>query len=451
MRLPAKGTPREELLDGMRALQQDDADWHSGKIWSLVYFAGDDVAEVLKEAYTAFIYTNGLSVAAFKSLRKLEAEVLAMTAGLMGNEDAVGNMTSGGTESILMAIKAHRDWARATRDGLAEPEMVLPITAHPAFEKAAHYFGVKSVHVPVRDDYRADVDAARAAITDNTVLLVGSAPCYPYGKIDPIPELAALALERGIGCHVDACVGGFLLPFLARLGYDIPPWDFSVPGVTSISADLHKYGYSSRGASTVMYSDPELRRHQFFTYPDWPGGLYASPTMAGSRPGGAIAASWAVMNYLGEEGYLRLADRVMKTARRLMDGVNAIPGLQVIGQPDASVFSFAADGFDIYAVGDVMDERGWHLDRQQLPPKLHLVVTPAHEAIVDGFLADLAEAAASVAREGAPAGGRAAMYGMLGTLPDRGAVEKVMRDFMERSTQPKEDPLAGLPGAKGSS
>jgi glutamate/tyrosine decarboxylase-like PLP-dependent enzyme len=329
--------------------------------------------------------------------------------------------------------------------------MVLPITAHPAFEKGAHYFDVKPVHIPVRDDHRADADAARAAITDNTILLVGSAPCYPYGTIDPIPELAALAQERGIGCHVDACVGGFLLPFLARLGYDIPPWDFSVPGVTSISADLHKYGYAARGASTVTYRDRELRRHQFFTYADWPGGLYGSPTMAGSRPGGAIAAAWAVMNYLGEEGYTRLADVAMKTARRLMDGVNAIPGLSVIGRPDASVFSFAADGFDIYAVGDAMDERGWHLDRQQKPPKLHLVVTPAHEAIVDEFLSDLAAAAASVAREGAPAGGRAAMYGMLGTLPDRGAVEKVMRDFMDRATQPKEDPMAGLPGARGSS
>jgi glutamate/tyrosine decarboxylase-like PLP-dependent enzyme len=360
-------------------------------------------------------------------------------------------MTSGGTESILMAIKAHRDRARAERPEVRAPEMVLPITAHPAFEKAAHYFDVRPVHIPVGDDYRVDVDAARAAITENTILLVGSAPCYPYGKIDPIPALAALARERGIGCHVDACVGGFLLPFLARLGYDIPAWDFSVPGVTSISADLHKYGYSSRGASTVMYSDRELRRHQFFTYPDWPGGLYASPTMAGSRPGGAIAASWAVMNYLGEEGYLRLADTVMKTARRLMDGVNAIPGLRVIGQPDASVFSLGAEGFDIYAVGDAMDARGWHIDRQQLPPKLHLVVTPAHEPVADVFLADLAAAAESVAREGAPAGGRAAMYGMLGTLPDRGAVESVMRDFMERSTRPSEDPMAGLPGAKGGS
>ncbi len=449
MKLPTTGKPHDELLAEMRALQADDADWHSGRIWSLVYFAGDDVAEVLKEAYASFIYTNGLSVAAFKSLRKLESEVLAITADLLGSSEAVGNMTSGGTESILMAIKTARDMARSQRPDLTEPEMVLPITVHPAWEKGAHYFGVKPVHIPVSEEFRADVGAARAAITDNTVLIVGSAPCYPYGTIDPIPELAALAQERGIGCHVDACVGGFLLPFLPRLRYEVPPWDFSVPGVTSISADLHKYGYAARGSSTVMYRSSEIRRHQFFTYADWPGGLYGSPTMAGSRPGGAIAAAWAVLHYLGEDGYTRLAGTVMETARRLMDGINAIPGLQVMGEPDASIFSFASDGVDIYAVADAMDAKGWQLDRQQMPPKLHLVVTPAHEEIADTFLADLEAATSSVAREGPAPGGRAAMYGMLGSMPDRGAVEKVIQDFMDRATEPKEDPMAGLPGASG--
>jgi sphinganine-1-phosphate aldolase len=449
MDLPKTGRPHKELLAEMRALQERDADWHSGKIWSLVYFAGNDVAEVLKEAYATYIYTNGLSVAAFPSLKKMESEVLAMTAELLGSSDAVGNMTSGGTESILMAIKTARDSARARRSDLTEPEMVLPVTAHPAFEKGAHYFGVKPVHIPVREDFRADVGAARAAITDNTVLIVGSAPCYPYGTVDPIPELAALAEERGIGCHVDACVGGFLLPFLSRLEYDVPAWDFGVAGVTSISADLHKYGYASRGTSTVMYRGPEIRRHQFFTYADWPGGLYGSPTMAGSRPGGAIAAAWAVMNYLGEDGYLRLAREVMDTARALMDGINAISGLHVIGKPDASIFSFTSDTVDIYAVADVMDTRGWHLDRQQMPPKLHLVVTPAHKGIVGAFLADLEAATESVASEGPAPGGRAAMYGMLGTLPDRSAVGKVILDFLDRSTQLEEDPMAGLPGASG--
>jgi glutamate/tyrosine decarboxylase-like PLP-dependent enzyme len=440
MKLPEKGKPHEELLTEMRALQGGDADWRNGKIFSLVYFAGDDVAELLKETYAAFIYTNGLSVSAFPSLRKFESEVLAMTADLLGSSEAVGNMTSGGTESILMAIKTARDWARAQRPQVREPEMVLPVTAHPAFEKAAHYFDVKPVHIPVGDDFRADVEAARAALTDDTILIVGSAPCYPYGAVDPIPELAALAQERGICCHVDACVGGFLLPFLPRLGYKLPPWDFSVPGVTSISADLHKYGYTARGSSTVMYRSKELRRHQFFSYADWPGGLYGSPTMAGSRPGGAIAAAWAVMNYLGEDGYTRLARTVMETARELMDGVNAVPGLQVMGAPHASVFSFTSDSVDIYAVGDAMDARGWHLDRQQMPPKLHLVVTLAHQGIAPQFLADLEESTGSVASEGPAPGGSAAMYGALGSMPDRGSVDRVIRDFLDSATESREDP-----------
>ena len=447
MKLPTTGKPRDELLADMRGLQVDDANWRAGRMWSLVYFAGDDVADVLKDAYTTFIYGNGLSPMAFPSLRKLEAEVIAITADLLGGSEAVGNMTTGGTESIIMAVKTARDSARADRSDLGQPEMVLPVTAHPAFEKAGHYLGVRPVHIPVTEDFRADVGAARAAVTDNTVLIVGSAPCYPYGVVDPMPELAALAQERGIGCHADACVGGFFLPFMRRLGYEAPPFDFSVPGVTSISADLHKYGYSTRGTSTIMYRDKEIRRHQFFTYADWPGGLYGSPTMPGSRAGGAIAAAWAVLHYLGEEGYLRLARTVMDTARALMDGINTIPGLRVLGEPDMSIFSFTSDSVDIYAVADAMDARGWHLDRQQMPPKVHLVVTPAHQEVVGEFLADLEAATQSVATTGPAPGGTAAMYGMLGTLPDRGAVQKVILDFMDRVTQlEEEDPMASLPG-----
>jgi sphinganine-1-phosphate aldolase len=446
MKLPTTGKPADELLAKMRDLQAGDADWRAGRMWSLVYFPGDDVAQLLKDAYATFIYGNGLSPMAFPSLRKLEAEVIAITGNLLGGSEAVGNMTTGGTESIIMAVKTARDKARAERPALREPEMVLPVTAHPAFEKAGHYLGVTPVHIPVADDFRADAEAARAAVTDNTVLVVGSAPCYPYGVVDPIPELAALAQERDICCHVDACVGGFFLPFMRRLGLKTPPFDFIVPGVTSISADLHKYGYAARGTSTIIYRDKEIRKHQFFTYADWPGGLYGSPTMPGSRPGGVIAAAWAVLHYLGEEGYLRLARTVMDTTRTLIDGINAIPGLHVLGEPDMSVFSFTSDSVDIYAVADAMDARGWHLDRQQMPPKVHLVVTPAHRDVVDEFLADLAATTKSVAATGPAPGGTAAMYGMLGTLPDRGAVERVILDFMDRVTQLEEDPMAGLPG-----
>ena len=316
--------------------------------------------------------------------------------------------------------------------------MVIPITAHPAFDKSAQYLGVKVTHTGLREDLRANVEAMAAAITKDTVLVVGSAPCYPFGTIDPIPEIAALADKLGIACHVDACLGGFLLPFVRRLEYQVPPWDFAVPGVTSISADLHKYGFSARGASTVMYRDRDYRRHQFFAHSDWPGGLYGSPTMTGSRPGGAIAAAWAVMNYLGADGYTRLAGVIMETTRALIDGINAVPGLKVLGEPDMSVFAYDSDDVDIYAVADRLDEMGWHPDRQQLPPSLHCMVTPAHKDIVQPFLDDLKSAVANAPADGAAPAGRAAMYGMLGTIADRGAVRNVIMDSIDRLTQTSE-------------
>ena len=433
MNLPERGASHEDVMARLHEALKGDADWRGGRTWSLVYFPGDDVAQLLRDAYSAAIYTNGLGPAAFRSLKRFEAEVISMTASLLGLPSAVGNMTSGGTESILMAVKTARDWAREER-GVTAPEIVLPVTAHPAFDKAAQYLGLKAVHTPLRDDLRADPDAVRAAITPNTVLVAGSACCYPFGVVDPIGEMAAAAAERGVPFHVDACVGGFFLPFLERLGYPVPPWDFRVPGVSSISADLHKYGYAARGASTVMYRDRAYRRYQFFAVTDWPGGLYGSPTMTGSRPGGAIAAAWAVMTYLGEEGYLRLTRVTMETAEALRRGVESIPGLRILGDPDMSLMAFTSDDYDIYAVADHLDAAGWNPDRQQLPPSIHLMVTPAHQPIVDSYLADLRRACEAVAREGAPPSGRAAMYGMLGTLPDRDRVREVVLNFLDRLT-----------------
>jgi sphinganine-1-phosphate aldolase len=443
MRLPSTGTPREELLAEMRALRPQDADWRHGRTWSLVYFAGDDMTDLMKEAYTLFFSENGLSPMAFPSLKRFEAEAIAMTADLLGGTEAVGNLTSGGSESILLGVKTARDRARAERPEVAAPEMILPITAHPAFEKAAHYFDVKPVHIPTTADLRADVKAAREAVTDNTVLIVGSAPCYPYGVIDPIPELAALAEERGISCHVDACLGGFMLPFLRRLGYPVPPFDFRVPGVTSMSADLHKYAFSAKGASTVLYRNREIRRHQFFAYSDWPGGLYGSPTMAGTRPGGAIAAAWAALRYQGEEGYMRLAGEAMEATRALIEGIKAIPGLEVRGEPDMSVFAFGSDSIDVYVLGYAMDMLGWHIDRLQRPPNLHLIVTPTHRGIVEPFLADLEKAAGEAASEGPAPEGTAALYGALGTLPDRGKVRDAILGFIDGWDRLEESGSAG--------
>lgn len=478
--LPAHGRPRTEILETMEAARDHDVHWRDGKVWSLVFHAGDDVSAVAKDAYVAFFSENGLNPTAFPSLRKFETEVVAMTADLLGGDpETVGNMTSGGTESILMAVKTARDWARAHHPERQPPEIVLPRSAHPAFDKAAHYFDVKLVKTPVGDDFRADVEAMRAAISENTIMLVGSAPSYPQGVVDPIREIAALAGERGLLCHVDACVGGFMLPFVRKLGYPIPDFDFSVPGVTSISVDLHKYGYAAKGASVILYRTPALRRFQFFVSTDWPGGIYVSPTMTGTRPGGSIAAAWAVMNYLGEERYLQIASEVMRTAVTLRDGVNATAGLSIMGHPHMSVMAIGSDAYDVFALGDEMGLRGWHLDRQQFPSTLHLTVNYAHVHMADQFLRDLRQSVLTLRKpslskvstslqvgavrlaskilpssalsrltsasskftgvKGASLPTRsAAMYGMMAELPNRGDVDQLVLDLLDQMTREDE-------------
>ncbi len=479
IKLPSQRRPREDILSEMRQLREHDVKWREGKVWSLVFNAGDEVTELLKQAYTMFFSENGLNPTAFPSLKKFEAEVVAMTASLLGGDDrTVGNMTSGGTESILMAVKTAREWARSTNPSNTAPEMILPATAHPAFDKAAHYFSVKAVRVPVGPDFCADVAAVQAAITPNTILMVGSAPSYPQGVVDPIAELAPVAQERGLLFHVDACVGGFMLPFVRKLGYPVPDFDFSVPGVTSISVDLHKYAYAAKGASVILYENKELRRHQFFVTTDWSGGIYASPTMTGTRPGGSIAAAWAILNYLGEEGYLDITDTVMKTTVRLRDGINAIDGVQVLGDPAMSVMAIGSDTLNVYQVGDEMTLRGWHLDRQQFPPSLHLTVNHAHAQVVDQFLNDLEQAVSEtkrldfrklanvlqvkvvqaavkllpaklvskLSRSPAVTGLRsaqvpkrsAAMYGMMAALPDKGDLDEIVLDLLDQFTQVEE-------------
>lgn len=437
-RLSPQGLSHAEVLARMRAMRAEDARWREGRTWSLVYDAGEDVRRLLAEAYTEFMSENGLSPLAFPSLRRFEAEVLAIAAELFHGDTAAGTMTSGGTESLLMAVKTARDYARAER-GITEPELVLPASAHAAFHKAAHYFGVKPVVVPLGPDFRADVAAMREAMTPRTILLVGSAPSYPHGVVDPIAELGELARERGVLLHVDACLGGFLLPFARRLGHPIADFDLAVPGVTSLSADLHKYGYAAKGASLILYRTPELRRYQFFTYTEWCGGVYASPSMAGTRPGGAIAAAWAVLRHLGEEGYLRLARTVLDTAQALKEGVATTPGLRLLGAPPASVFAFTSDTLNIYELGDAMEARGWRLDRQMRPPALHMMVTPAHARVVEPFLKDLRECAARLG-SGEPAPeGSAALYGALGALAEAGEAEAVVMQMLEGLYTPGEE------------
>lgn len=389
--LPEHGTPPDELFRRMRERKAADADWRGGKTWSLIYPAGPDVDAVLREANELYMFENALNPFRFPSLADMEKEVVAMTARLLNAPpEASGSMTSGGTESILHAVRVARDRARAER-GVHEPTLVIPFSAHPAFAKAAKYFSLELVHIPLADDLRADLGQARRLVDDRTALVVGSAPNYPHGVVDPIPELAALAAGRGIPFHTDACVGGFLLPFMERASYDVPPFDFRVPGVETMSADVHKYGFATKGASVVLHKDGDnLLRYQAFLYEDWPGGRYGSLALAGARPAAPVAAAWAVMNFLGEDGYVRLTTQAVETARRLCAGVKEA-GLVIVGEPVASVLAFTAPerGPDIMAVGDVMDDRGWHLDRQHGPDALHMMVSPAHERVVDEFCADL--------------------------------------------------------------
>jgi glutamate/tyrosine decarboxylase-like PLP-dependent enzyme len=321
----------------------------------------------------------------------MQAEVVAMVADLLhGGAEASGFMTSGGTESILMAVKAAR--TRGQRQGISAPEMVLPVSAHAAFEKGAEYFGVKSVRVPVGDDFRADVAAMRRSMTPQTVLLVASAPQYPQGVIDPVAAIAALAQERDINCHVDACMGGITLPMLERLGYSIPPFDFRVPGVTSISVDLHKYGYTAKGASVIVHRTRALRKDQTFITDNWSGGLYASSGVLGTKSGGPIAAAWAVMRYLGEEGYLRLTKAARVATEELLAGLRVLPGVQVLGNPDATHAAFTFADLDTFAVGEALGRRGWYVDQQKPPPSLHCTVNAVHANVVPAFLAALTEA-----------------------------------------------------------
>ena len=420
--IPAQGRAREEVLADLERIATSDVDWHAGRAFSLVYHASDEHSALLKAAYTRFFSENGLNPLAFESLRRFEAEVVAMTATMLhGGPEAAGTMTSGGSESIMMAVKTYRDWGRA-KLGVERPELVLPASAHPAFFKACHYLMLEPVVVPLTDDFRADVAAMGAAVTDQTVAVVGSAPCYPYGVLDPIEEIGALAAERGVGFHVDGCLGGFLLPWVERLGHPVAPWDFRVDGVTSISADVHKYGFAAKGASTITYRDADLRRHQFYVSTDWVGGIYISPTAAGTRPGGAIAAAWAALQTMGEDGYLELAERIVDLGSRMIDGIEAIPGLRVLGEPVMrSVFAFASDDeqVNIFAVGDVLRRKGWHPDKQIRPDALHMMITTPHVDVVEPFLADLAEAVETV--RGHPelaTQGEAAMYGMLSEMPD---------------------------------
>lgn len=373
-------------------MKVNDVRWRDGYAFTLAYNAGADVVAVAEEAYRRFSSENALNTDAFPSLKRVQADVIGIVADwLEAGPEGAGFMTSGGTESLLMAVKAARERGRKER-GITDPNVVLPTSAHAAFEKGCYYFGVESRRVPVGPDWRADPEATAAAIDENTVLVVGSAPQYPQGVIDPIPAIAALAAERDINCHVDACMGGVTLTYLKRLGHDIPPWNFSVPGVTSISVDLHKYGYTAKGASVIMHRNKRLRAYQTFLTDNWLGGFYGSSGVLGTKSGGAMGAAWAVMHFIGDDGYLRLTAAARAACEQLAAAVSAMPGLHLLAQPEATLVAFeAADAtqLDVFAVADALWRRGWYLDRQGPPPSLHCTVNAVHEGRIDAFVSDL--------------------------------------------------------------
>jgi sphinganine-1-phosphate aldolase len=397
VRIPQKGIPKDELFARMQAYRADDMDWRTGRVWAYVYDPGREAEEVIKQAYMSFLSENALDPTVFPSVLRFENELVAMAASHLGGDDnVVGNFTSG---SIMLAVKTARDYSRAVRPEVREPELILPVTGHAAFQKAGHYLGVKPVLVPVEPEtYKADVDAMRRAITPNTILLVGSAVSYAHGVVDPIRELGQLALERKLLLHVDACMGGFLLPYFRQLGAPVPDFDFSVPGVTSISMDFHKYAFAAKGASTVLYRNKELRKYQIYTCAQWTGYTVINPTVQSTKSAGPLAAAWAVLNFIGDDGYLEIARQVLEATRTIADAIDKMDDLRLLGRPEMNLVAFTSDTVSVFHIIDEMKARGWYIQPQLgfggSKENIHLSINPASVRWVDAMLADLRECVA---------------------------------------------------------
>jgi glutamate/tyrosine decarboxylase-like PLP-dependent enzyme len=387
---PEKGASEEQVLKDLTSLKNDDVNWASGKSFGYVYYPGEKYAKIIKKAYDLFFHDNALNPQLFPSLRKLEAEVVAMVNHLFNApSNASGCMTSGGTESILLSLKTARDYSKSLRPFMEVPEVIIPSSAHPAFLKGVNYFGLKAVVVPT-NNLIADVSLMAEKINNNTVMLVGSAPSFPHGLIDPIEELSNLALEHNLLLHVDCCIGGFMLPFMNKLGWDLPDFDFKLKGVTSISVDIHKYGYAAKGASVILYRNRSLRKFQFSIFTKWSGGVYGSTTMLGTKPGGSIAAAWAAINAIGMNGYLKLAKQTMESTNLLLKKLNDIPELSTIGEPVMSLVAIQSKTIDIHELADEMHIKGWSFDRLQYPSGIHLTISQVHTAeIIEEFISDL--------------------------------------------------------------
>ena len=433
--IPETGKSHQDILSQLEAMRHSDVQWKDGRVWSLVYYIDEEHLALMNQAYKLYLSENMLNPLAWKSLRRMENEIKLMAIDLLnGDNETVGVITSGGTESIFQSVYTYREWACKHKPQARKPEIVVPVSIHPAFEKAAHILGLKIIKLPTGDDLKAQPELIEKAITSNTIFLAASAPSYANGVLDPIEEIAEIAQKHKLPFHVDACVGGYMLPWVERSGHDVPAWDFRVPGVTSISADLHKFGYTAKGCSTLLYRSMDYMKYQFFIATDFPGGIYASATFQGSRSGGPIAAAWAALNSLGQDGYLRIAKEIMEGTTRLKAEIEAIPELLVLGEPVMNLISYTTQSSkpDIFVIADFMEEKGWMMDRQQFPNSIHLTIMRHHMPVIDQYIQDLKDAI-QYAKDHpkATAKGNAAMYGLMARIPFRGMVKTNVRKLFE--------------------
>lgn len=434
--LPGQGLDDNRIMEIVSEnLKGSDYDWKKGYASGSVYVCDDKLTDLVSKVYGKTSYTNPLHPDLFPGLCKMEAEVVRMALDLFhGDEESCGCMTSGGTESILMACKAYRDYAKEAK-GINRPEIVVPTTIHAAFDKAAQYFGlrVRSIRVDPLT-FQVDIRAMKRAINSNTIMLAGSAPNFPYGTIDDIQAISDLGIKYNIPVHVDSCLGGFLTCFMEDAGYPIPPCDFRLPGVTSISADTHKYGYTPKGSSLVLYRHPKYRHHQYTVTPDWPGGVYGSPTVCGSRAGGNIAACWATLLHYGKDRYIKITRDIVHTTKYIEKGLRRMKGIFIFGQPATSVIGIGSNDFEIYRLSDALNKLGWNLSVLQFPCGIHLCVTQMHTqaGVADRFLKDVQNSLVEIMKDPKkPVAGKMALYGVAQQLPDRSIVGDFTKLFLD--------------------
>jgi sphinganine-1-phosphate aldolase len=399
---PAKGLGRGEVLEALSSMKAGDADWQGGRVPLFVFKGSDQATDISQAAFNLYFSENALGRArAFPSLQRMEDDIIAMALDLFhGPEEAAGYVTTGGSESIIQAVQTCRDYNRAQRgDRHHRGNIVMPTSGHPAFDKAARLMDLEVRRVPVAANFAADTAAMESAIDKDTIMLVGSAPCFPFGVFDPIEALAEIALRHAVWLHVDACVGGYFTPFAVASGRSIPAFDLGIPGVCSMSADLHKFGYAPKPISTVFYSAPAYSDHHGFEFHDWPNGRFATTTIVGTRAGGAIAGAWALFHHLGRDGYTAIADELLSGIEMYRAGVADIPGLKVLGDPALSIVAVGADDIDIFRVAEIMQEKNWVPGLLQQPKALHRMMSMLHVASMPDYLADLSAAADAVRSE----------------------------------------------------